>query len=81
MRLRMAGILAEANFATFVAVEADKVIGMVGVSASACYEQNERNGRIIALVVRADMRKRGLGRVLVAFAEEYLAKGTCAGSP
>jgi ribosomal protein S18 acetylase RimI-like enzyme len=74
MRQRMRAISAEANFATFVAVEADEVIGMVGVSASWSYEHNDRNGRIIALVVRNDMRRRGLGRALIAFAEEFLAQ-------
>jgi ribosomal protein S18 acetylase RimI-like enzyme len=74
MSARLRAILDEKDFATFVAIQADEVCGMIGVSASYSYEHNDRNGRIIALVVRADMRRCGLGRELVAFAEDYLSR-------
>jgi ribosomal protein S18 acetylase RimI-like enzyme len=73
MSARMRAIAADKSFATFVAVEAGEVCGMIGVSASYSYEHNDCNGRIIALVVDANMRRRGVGRELVAFAEAYLA--------
>jgi ribosomal protein S18 acetylase RimI-like enzyme len=74
MTSRLRAIFHDKTFATFVAVEADEVCGMIGVSASSSYEHNDRNGRIIALVVDARMRRRGLGRQLLAFAEDYLAR-------
>jgi ribosomal protein S18 acetylase RimI-like enzyme len=74
MASRLRAISGEKDFATFVAVEAGEVLGMIGISASYSYEHNDRNGRIIALIVRTDMRGRGLGRELVAFAEDYLGR-------
>ena len=74
MSARLRAILHDKTFAPFVAVEADEVCGMIGVSSSSSYEHNDRNGRIIALVVDARMRRRGLGRQLLAFAEDYLAR-------
>ena len=71
---RMQTILRDETFATFVATEGNNVLGMIGVSDCPSYEHNDRNGRIIALVVRADMRRRGLGRELIHFAEDYLAQ-------
>jgi ribosomal protein S18 acetylase RimI-like enzyme len=71
---RMEVISRDETFATFVAAEGNDVAGMIGVSDCPSYEHNDRNGRIIALVVRADMRRRGLGHELVRFAEHYLAQ-------
>jgi ribosomal protein S18 acetylase RimI-like enzyme len=74
MNSRLRAILQDEGFATFVVIEGDQICGMIGVSASRSYEHNDRNGRIVALVVREDMRGQGLGRKLVAVAEEYLAR-------
>ncbi len=71
MSERLSVILNDQNFATFVAVEADKVCGMIGLSASPSYEHNDRTGRIVALAVDERRRRRGFGRALIANAEEY----------
>ncbi len=71
MSVQLSVILNDQNFATFVAVEADKVCGMIGLSASPSYEHNDRTGRIVALAVDERRRRRGFGRALIADAEEY----------
>ena len=52
---RMHTISRDETFATFVAAEGNDVLGMIGVSDCPSYEHNDRNGRIIALVVHAGM--------------------------
>jgi ribosomal protein S18 acetylase RimI-like enzyme len=71
---RMDMISRDETFATFVAAEGNDVLGVIGVSDCPSYEHNDRNGRIIALVVRVDVRRRGVGRELIRFAENYLAQ-------
>ena len=73
MSERLSVILNDQNFATFVATEAGKPCGMIGLSASPSYEHNDRTGRIVALVVSERMRRHGLGRALIAAAEEYFS--------
>lgn len=74
MRERLQAILPHTDFATFVALEEDRVCGMIGVSMSVGYEHNDRTGRIMALVVHEDMRGRGIGRALLSAAEDYFAR-------
>ena len=74
MRERLDAILRHSNFATFVAVEEDEVCGMIGLSASLSYERNESGGKIIVLVVHERMRGRGIGRALLAAAEDHFAR-------
>jgi ribosomal protein S18 acetylase RimI-like enzyme len=71
MSERLRAILCDSNFATFVAVTDDEICGMIGLSVSRSYEHNDRTGRIVALVVAEGMRKRGIGRDLIAAAENY----------
>lgn len=74
MRQRLQAIFADADFATLVAVEENDVCGMIGVSASVGYEHDDPTGRIMALVVHERMRGRGIGRSLLAAAEDYFAR-------
>jgi ribosomal protein S18 acetylase RimI-like enzyme len=74
MTERLRAILSDQNFATFVAVEENEVCGMIGLSTSMSYEHNDRTGRIIALVVHEKMRRRGIGRKLIAAAEDYFSR-------
>jgi ribosomal protein S18 acetylase RimI-like enzyme len=74
MRERLLSILPHGDFATLVAVEENEVCGMIGLSASIGYEHNDRTGRIMALVVHERMRSRGIGRALLAAAEDYFAR-------
>jgi len=74
MANRMRHIFRDRSFATFVAVENDDVLGMIGLCISPSYEHNARNGRIIALSVEKRSRRHGIGRKLVAFAEDFFTR-------
>ncbi len=74
MRERLRCIFRQRDFATFVAVEENEVCGMIGLSASVGYEHDDPTGRIMALIVDERMRGRGIGRSLLAAAEEYFAR-------
>ena len=74
MQMRMETILANKNYATFVAVSKGKVCGMVGTFTRYTYEHNSPSANIIALVVSKEMRGHGVGHALIAAAEKNLAE-------
>src|SRR5437879_11735703 len=74
MQMRMEAILANKNYATFVAVSKGKVCGMIGTFTCYTYEHNSPSARILALVVSEKMRGRGVGQALIAAAEKDLAQ-------
>ena len=74
MEMRMETILANKNYATFVAVSEGKVCGMVGTYTCYTYEHNSPSARILALIVSEKMRGRGVGEALIAAAEKDLAQ-------
>jgi ribosomal protein S18 acetylase RimI-like enzyme len=74
MRRRLKSILADANYRTFVAELDGQVCGMIGTLACPSYEHNDPSGRILALVISANARRRGIGRALIAAAEEDFAR-------
>src|SRR5204862_8271850 len=74
MQMRMETILANKNYATFVAVSKGKVCGMIGTYTCYTYEHNSPSARILALVVSDKMRGRGIGQALIAAAEKDLAQ-------
>ena len=74
MQMRIESILANKNYATFVAVSKGKVCGMIGTLTCYTYEHNSPSGRILALVVSEKMRGRGVGCTLIAAAEKDLAQ-------
>jgi ribosomal protein S18 acetylase RimI-like enzyme len=74
MEMRMEAILANKNYATFVAVSKGKVCGMIGTYTCYTYEHNSPSARILALVVSKEVRGRGVGQALVAAAEKDLAQ-------
>ena len=74
MQMRMETILANRNYATFVAVSQGKVCGMVGTLTCYTYEHNSPSARILALVVSDKMRGRGVGQALIEAAEKDLAQ-------
>jgi ribosomal protein S18 acetylase RimI-like enzyme len=73
MQTRMERIAADDCYRTFVAVLGRKVCGMIGTLACPSYEHNEPGGRILALATLGTMRRRGIGRALIATAEEDFA--------
>ena len=74
MEMRMEGISADKNYATFVAVSGGKVCGMIGTRTSYSYEHNSPGAAILALVVSDNMRGRGVGRALMTAMEHDLAQ-------
>jgi len=74
MQMRMEAILANKNYATFVAVSKGKVCGMIGTFTGYSYEHNSPSARILALVVSEKMRGCGVGCALIAAAEKDLAQ-------
>src|SRR5437763_4838463 len=69
MEMRMEAIRADKNYATFVAVKAGKVCGMIGTFSCYSYEHNNPGGRILALIVAEEVRGHGIGGLLIAAAE------------
>jgi len=73
MQMRVERIVADERYRTFVAVRDAKVCGMIGTVTSLSYEHNDPGGRILALAVFSTMRRCGIGRALIATAEEDFA--------
>jgi ribosomal protein S18 acetylase RimI-like enzyme len=76
MKMRMERIAADERYRTFVAVYDGKVCGMIGTLTSLSYEHNDPGGRILALATLSTMRRRGIGRALIACAEnDFVQRG------
>jgi GNAT superfamily N-acetyltransferase len=73
MSERMARINQRDDYATFIAEEAGKAVGMAGAALIPGYVRDAPNGQIMALVVAPDSRRRGIGATLVAQVEAWLA--------
>jgi len=70
METRLRSIRSMPAYQTLVAVVNGRVCGMIGTSAQVGYEHNGLAGRILALVVARTTRRHGIGRALIAAAEE-----------
>jgi len=70
MQMRIQRIATDARYRTFVAVDHGKVCGMIGTLTYPSIEHNDLSGRIVALVITSTMRRRGIGRALIATAEK-----------
>ena len=76
MKTRLKSILPNSTHKTFVAVVDDQICGMIGTLDHPSYEHNDSSGRILALVTSRTMRRRGIGRALVALAEkDFIRRG------
>jgi ribosomal protein S18 acetylase RimI-like enzyme len=74
MQMRVERIATDERYRTFVAVRDGKVCGMIGTLTYPSYEHNDPSGRIVALVILSTMRRRGIGRALIAAAEKDFAQ-------
>ena len=74
MEGRLRAILPLPAYQTFVAIVDDRVCGMIGTVVQQGYEHNDLGGRILALVISHAVRRRGVGKILVAAAEENFAR-------
>jgi len=74
MQMRLQRIATDERCRTFVAVCDGNVCGMIGTLTYPSIEHNDPSGRIVALVILRTMRRRGIGRALLATAEEDFAQ-------
>ena len=74
METRLKSILCNPAYKTFVAIIDGCVCGMIGTLTYTSYEHNDPSGRILALVTSNTTRRRGIGRALIATAEENFAQ-------
>jgi len=76
MESRLISILNDPRYKTLVALNSDKICGMIGTVSASSYLHNDLNGRIIALVVSRESRQRGIGARLIAAAEKnFIQRG------
>jgi ribosomal protein S18 acetylase RimI-like enzyme len=74
METRLRSILPDSAYNTYVAIVDGRICGMIGTSAHPSYEHNDLSGRILALVTSGTTRRRGVGRALIAAAEENFVR-------
>src|SRR6266567_4970054 len=74
MESRLISILKDPRYKTLVALNNDKICGMIGTVSASSYLHNDLSGRIIALVVSTKSRRCGIGAQLVAAAEKNFAQ-------
>jgi len=74
MQIRLQRIATDQRYRTFVAVCDGNVCGMIGTLTYPSIEHNDPSGRIVALVILRTMRRRGIGRALLATAEKDFAQ-------
>ncbi|MGC1321849.1 MAG: GNAT family N-acetyltransferase [Candidatus Udaeobacter sp.] len=74
MQMRVQRIATDERYRTFVAVCDGNVCGMIGTLTYPSIEHNDPSGRIVALVILRTMRRRGIGRALIATVEKDFAQ-------
>ena len=74
MQMRLERVAADERLRTSVAVCDGKVCGMISTLIYPSIEHNDLSGRIVALVIMSTMRRRGIGRALIAIAEKDFAQ-------
>ena len=72
--MRLEPIATDERLRTFVAECDGQVCGMIGTLTYPSYEHNDPSGRIVALVIKSTMHRRGIGRALIATAEKDFAE-------
>ena len=72
MKERLAAILPDSDYMTFVAEYEEEVVGVIGVGVNRYYEKNGTYGRLLALVVDEKFKGYGTGASLVAEGERWL---------
>ena len=70
MESRLISILNDPRYKTLVALNNDKICGMIGTVSASSYLHSDLSGRIIALVASKELRQRGIGARLIAAAEK-----------
>jgi len=71
MKRRLAVLLADQSYQTFVADQDGEIVGMAGACIARFYEKNGSYARLVALVVSEASARRGLGAALVRTVERW----------
>ncbi|MEM5003156.1 GNAT family N-acetyltransferase [Priestia megaterium] len=71
---RLNNIQSQSNYHTLVAELNNKIVGMVGLCHNLFYEYDSSYVRIVALVVDANYRRKGIGEKLMHEAEKWATR-------
>jgi len=74
MSQRLKSILSDPRYSTTVAEIDGKLCGMIGTLTHISHEHNDLSGKIVALVVSKKQQRSGVGRALIAAAENDFAR-------
>jgi GNAT superfamily N-acetyltransferase len=74
MRRRLESLAADEAWRAIVAEHGGAVVGMIGLHVARGFEFDGVRGQIAALVVDERLRRKGVGRLLVAAGEEWLGQ-------
>jgi ribosomal protein S18 acetylase RimI-like enzyme len=78
MYKRLEAILADDDYATWIARDGAEIVGFIGTRIGPLYESDGFCGQIMALAVATEYQRRGIGRMLMQAAEaSMLARGVC----
>jgi ribosomal protein S18 acetylase RimI-like enzyme len=74
MTARLAAILADGDYRTFIASDGPTIAGAIGTRTGPLYEFDEPYGQIMVLVIAVGYRRRGVGRLLLEAAEAFFSE-------
>ncbi|MBB4826311.1 GNAT superfamily N-acetyltransferase [Sporosarcina luteola] len=67
----------QGSYYSFVAVDEGQVVGFAGVCQMFQFERDGSYARVLAFVIDANVRKRGIGTVLLKSVEEWARQNNC----
>ncbi len=71
MRERFKSIVVHPDYRTILAVIDDEIVGMAGLHKGNFYEKNGMYLRILAFVVKQNIRNKGIGKILIKASEDW----------
>jgi GNAT superfamily N-acetyltransferase len=71
MQERFKPIVAHPDYRTILAVIDDEIVGMAGLHKGNFYEKNGMYLRILAFVVKQNIRNKGIGKILIKASEDW----------
>lgn len=70
MRRRLQAVISDGHYVSLVALDGDRVLGFLGLAFGLYYEYTGSYARIVALSVAPEAQGQGVGKTLVAVAED-----------
>jgi GNAT superfamily N-acetyltransferase len=71
MQVRFEAIVTHPDYRTILAVIDNEIVGMAGLHKGNFYEKNGMYLRILAFVVKQNVRNKGIGKILIKASEEW----------